>query len=98
RAALAGQLRSSGQTGDAVIGVVVLDPVDGKFAPRTPKQRIIEQRGRRFAPHVLAVPVGSTVSFPNFDPFFHNVFSLSPMRSFDLGIYRSGESREVTFD
>jgi plastocyanin len=98
RGALSGVIQSSGQKGDAVIGVVVLEPADGKYPRRTPKQRIVEQRGRRFAPHVLAVPVGSTVSFPNFDPFFHNVFSLSPARSFDLGIYRSGESREVTFE
>jgi hemoglobin len=97
RASLSGQLRFSGGA-DAVMGVVALTPVDGKFARRAPRQRIVEQRGRRFAPHVLAVPLGSTVSFPNFDPFFHNVFSLSPARSFDLGIYRSGESRDVTFD
>ena len=42
-------------------------------------------------------PAGSTVSFPNFDPIFHNVFSTSPARAFDLGIYKNGESRDVTF-
>ena len=41
--------------------------------------------------------MGSTVSFPNFDPIYHNVFSLSPARAFDLGLYKNGESREVTF-
>ena len=52
----------------------------------------------QFAPHVMAVPVGSTVSFPNFDPVFHNVFSLSESKSFDLGLYKNGDAREVTFD
>jgi hypothetical protein len=46
---------------------------------------------------VLAVPVGSTVAFPNFDNVFHNVFSTSPLAAFDLGIYKAGEAREYTF-
>jgi len=45
----------------------------------------------------MAVPVGSTISFPNFDPYFHNVFSLSSAAAFDLGLYPTGEAREVTF-
>jgi hypothetical protein len=72
--------------------------VSGKFARRLPKQRVIEQRDRTFAPHLMAVPLGSTVSFPNFDPVFHNVFSVSPTRPFDLGIYKDRETREVKFD
>ena len=51
----------------------------------------------QFAPRLLAVPVGSTVSFPNFDKIFHNVFSVSRSRAFDLGIYKAAETREVTF-
>ena len=58
---------------------------------------MIEQRGREFLPHVMAIPVGSTVSFPNFDTVFHNVFSTSPLGAFDLGIYKQGEAREFTF-
>jgi plastocyanin len=65
---------------------------------RVAKQRIVEQRGKTFAPHVMAVPVGSTVSFPNFDPIFHNVFSLSKAKPFDLGMYKNGETREVKLD
>jgi hemoglobin len=80
------------------MGVVMLEPVSGKWKPRTPKQRVLEQRGRQFAPRIMAVPVGSTVSFPNFDPLFHNVFSISKTRPFDLGIYKNGESRAVTFE
>jgi hypothetical protein len=49
-------------------------------------------------PHVLAVPVGSTVQFPNYDPTFHNVFSTSDTKAFDLGLYKNGEARELVFD
>src|SRR5262249_30784657 len=45
---------------------------------------------------VLAIPVGSTVSFPNTDPVFHNVFSVSPTQKFDLGLYKEG-SKDVQF-
>ncbi len=79
-------------------GVVMMWPSNGKFAKRTPKQRVIEQRGKSFAPHVMAVPVGSTVAFPNYDPIFHNVFSLSKSKAFDLGMYKSGESRDIKVD
>jgi plastocyanin len=53
---------------------------------------------KQFSPHVLVVPVGSTVSFPNHDPFNHNVFSLSEEHPFDLGLYSRGEPRSVKFD
>lgn len=56
------------------------------------------QLGETFIPHVLPVVKGSTVAFPNQDPIFHNVFSLSGTRSFDLGRYPKGESRSVDFD
>jgi plastocyanin len=57
----------------------------------------IRQQDRSFAPDLVVVPVGSTVSFPNLDAIFHNVFSLSKPRSFDLGNYPKGETRIVTF-
>jgi hemoglobin len=79
------------------LGVVMLWPERGA-KKRIPKTRNIEQRNKTFAPHVMAVPVGSTVSFPNFDPIFHNVFSLSRARPFDLGMYKNGETREVKLD
>jgi plastocyanin len=56
------------------------------------------QQDLRFQPEVVVVPVGSTVSFPNGDPIFHNVFSLSPVKPFDLGYYPEGETRKITFD
>jgi hypothetical protein len=56
------------------------------------------QKDRMFVPAVLAVPVGGTVDFPNFDPYFHNVFSYSKTRSFDLGRYPEGKSATIVFE
>ena len=56
------------------------------------------QRNKMFMPHFLVVPVGATVSFPNADPFFHNVFSLFDGKRFDLGLYEAGKSRDVRFE
>ena len=53
---------------------------------------------KRFEPQVRAVPLGSTVVFPNQDPILHNVFSVSGENRFDLGLYRGGESGEKTFE
>jgi len=63
----------------------------------TPMRASIRQRGERFVPPVTVATVGSTVDFPNEDPFFHNVFSLSRMATFDLGRYPSGQSRAQQF-
>jgi truncated hemoglobin YjbI/plastocyanin len=93
---LHGVIKIDGKAPDG-LGVVMLWPEKGG-ARRTPKQRVIEQRNKAFAPHVMAIPVGSTVTFPNFDSVFHNVFSLSKVKPFELGMYRSGETREVKFD
>jgi hemoglobin len=93
---LAGAMKVEGAAGP-ILGVVALEPASGKWKKRTPKQRTMEQRNREFAPRMLAISAGSTVSFPNFDPVFHNVYSTSHARAFDLGIYKNGESRDVTF-
>src|SRR4051812_9431762 len=72
-----------------------------KDAPPRPTAAVhaeIRQRGEAFIPRVVAVPVGSQVDFPNDDPIYHNVFSLSRAKSFDLGRYPRGESRHVRFD
>ena len=68
--------------------------------PRTlPPVRVeIVQRNETFVPRVVAVPVGSVVAFPNADPIYHNVFSLSRARPFNLGRYPRGRSREERFD
>jgi len=77
---------------------VTLEPANGKFRKRAAKHRVMEQRNREFAPKIMAVPVGSTVSFANFDGIYHNVFSRSDVQAFDLGIYKNGQSRDVTFE
>jgi hemoglobin len=94
---LNGSLKIDGKAPSG-LGVVMLTPVKGGAKKRVAKTRVIEQRGKAFAPHVMAIPVGSTVSFPNFDNVFHNVFSLSKPAAFDLGMYKSGESRDMKFD
>jgi plastocyanin len=58
----------------------------------------MDQRSETFVPHVLAITVGTTVDFPNSDVVFHNVFSLSKTRPFDLGRYSRGHSKSVRFD
>ena len=58
----------------------------------------LTQRNKSFEPHLLIVPVGSVVEFPNRDPFFHNVFSLFEGKRFDLGLYEAGSTRDVHFD
>jgi plastocyanin len=92
---LSGSVMLDGKVG--TYGLVTLEPANGKWKPRTPKKIVIEQRNREFLPNLAAVSVGSTVSFPNFDSVFHNVFSTSPLSAFDLGLYKAGEAREFTF-
>jgi hypothetical protein len=58
----------------------------------------MDQRNERFVPHVLAVTVGSVVEFPNSDRTYHNVFSLSRAKRFDLGRYAAGKSKSVRMD
>lgn len=58
----------------------------------------MEQKDKGFRPHLLVVPLGSSVEFPNLDPFFHNVFSQFNGKRFDLGLYEAGSTRTVLFD
>ncbi len=55
------------------------------------------QKGKEFHPHLLIVPAGTMVEFPNLDPFFHNVFSLFDGKRFDLGLYEAGSTRSIRF-
>ena len=84
-----------------VTEVVLLIPVNqlpGKTLALTPDSFSIEQHNLQLIPHMLVIPIGSVVNFPNHDNVFHNIFSLSPTKRFDLGRYPEGESRNVTFD
>ena len=80
--------------------VVWLRPVDPQVATRpAPASNLrLTQHNKSFEPHVLVVPVGAVVEFPNRDPFFHNVFSLFDGKRFDLGLYEAGGTRNVSFD
>ena len=69
-------------------------PAGDDAANRVPQ---VQQLDRRFQPDLVVVPIGSTVSFPNMDPIFHNIYSLSKPKAFDLGSYDKGETRKVTF-
>ena len=71
--------------------------LDGAVPPRSARP-VMRQEGLTFVPHVLAIPKGSTVEFPNVDSIFHNVFSLSKAASFDLGRYPKGSSKSIRFD
>lgn len=71
--------------------------LDGSF-PAPPATATLEQKNRQFSPDMIVVPVGSMVSFPNLDPIFHNVFSLSKPKSFDLGNYPNGQTKTVSFN
>lgn len=67
-------------------------------APTAESGVTMAQADTAFVPALVVVPVGTTVGFPNRDPFFHNVFSYSRAARFDLGRYPRGESKDVMFE
>jgi hypothetical protein len=81
----------------AVVWIPDTAPKPGALEPPSALPRIAS-KSKRFNPRISAVPVGATVDFPNLDGIFHNVFSLSPGAKFDLGLYRNGATRTMTFD
>ncbi len=102
---IANRSRADGNKPDNSNAVVWLTPVPGSSSHENEIQSQLErqkfqllQQHKRFDPHVLVVPVGSVVDFPNLDPFFHNVFSLFDGKRFDLGLYEAGTTHSVHFD
>ena len=85
---------------DIVVWLKPLDPAFKNEAVNASSQKKFQliQHNKTFQPHVLVVPVGSVVDFPNRDPFFHNVFSLFDGKRFDLGLYEAGATNSVRFD
>jgi plastocyanin len=78
-------------------GVVVwLEPLAGPPS-LTAGRFTLDQKNKKFTPHVLAAPVGATVDFPNHDPIFHNAFSNFAGQPFDTGLYAPGTSHRITF-
>jgi plastocyanin len=78
--------------------LVRLEPVGVKTPRVAPGKFQMVTRGKMVLPHVLAIPAGSTVDFPNDDPISHNLFSLSSNNAFDLGLYRKGAGKSQKFD
>jgi plastocyanin len=79
--------------------VVYLDPAPrAAFDTREEPRPRLDQRNETFVPHVLPIVAGTTVDFPNNDQTYHNVFSLSKTKTFDLGRYAVGRSKSVRFD
>jgi plastocyanin len=98
-----GEGRAHANKKDRANVVVWLSPLDDRTlksiseaAAATPPRLV--QRDKTFTPHLLVVPAGTAVEFPNRDPFFHNVFSLFEGKRFDLGLYEAGTTRIVHFD
>jgi plastocyanin len=81
-----------------VVSLTPLSPSEAASLREAPIRSTLTQKNKKFSPHLLVVPPGSVVDFPNRDPFFHNVFSLFEGKRFDLGLYESGTSRSVKFD
>ena len=86
-----------GNNAGVVVWLTPLNPSEPATARPAQRYRLA-QKNKQFEPHLLVLPVGSAVEFPNHDPFFHNVFSLYKGKRFDLGLYEAGESRSVHFD
>lgn len=71
----------------------------GAHAPAAqPVSAEMATENKQFLPRLVVLPAGSTLGFPNHDPFNHNVFSLSPEQPFDLGLYGRGGAKSVTFE
>ena len=93
-----GALSGRAMAGGKLIADVVVW-LDAPSAPRPRERRfVVRQRNMEFVPRVLAAPVGSTVDLPNNDRVFHNVFSFTNGRPFDLGLYPTGASKRITLD
>jgi len=87
--------KSQQNNNQAIVFLTSAKPQKLKLSGATPQMQQID---KSFKPWLLSVTVGTTVDFPNNDPIFHNVFSYSKTKIFDLGRYRQGKYKSVTFD
>lgn len=87
-------------TPDVVVSLegVAPETVKAQISAAGPRKAVLDQRNMKFVPFVLPVLVGTTVDFPNNDKSWHNVYSKSEAKKFDVGLYAPGKSRNVTFD
>jgi plastocyanin len=81
-------------TADVIVYVVGFDEAGQTDKPAAQ----VAQKGRKFVPDLVAVTVGQSVTFPNYDSFLHNVFSQSSARKFDLGSFKKGETKDKVFE
>lgn len=87
-------------TMDVVVSVegIPADIAKAQLPAVNSKKAVLDQRELKFVPYVLPVAVGTTVDFPNNDKSWHNAYSKSEAKQFDLGLYSPGKTRSVTFD
>ncbi len=99
-ASTAGKVKSARIPQDVVVWLKPLEHAAARDASIhvQAKRPVLVQKDKNFEPHLLAVEVGTSVDFPNRDPFFHNVFSLFDGKRFDLGLYEAGATNTVRFD
>jgi plastocyanin len=102
---VAGPSQQRAKTTDSSNVVIWLSPLSSELVGEAssklnelPHRFHLVQSRKRFEPHLLVIPAGSMVEFPNRDPFFHNVFSLFDGKRFDLGLYEAGTTRSIKFD
>jgi plastocyanin len=93
--AITAQLPDGSPLADAVVTV---QPLGKKLPAAAPVQTVVDQMNRMFAPEVIVIPVGSTVSFPNSDSVSHQIYSFSPAKKFQLPLYRGKPYPPVLFD
>ena len=86
-----------GIVSEAANAVVWIEGLKGAAASR-PLRAEMKSQGKKFVPRVVAVEKSAEVDFPNADAIYHNVFSVSPANRFDLGLYRSGGSKQKRFE
>ncbi|HEX8815788.1 MAG TPA: hypothetical protein VF753_09825 [Terriglobales bacterium] len=89
--------KTNANPANVAVWLVPLTPAPTMTSTNSVRPRLV-QKNKSFEPHILIVPVGTEVEFPNHDPFFHNVFSLFEGKRFDLGLYEAGTTRNVLFD
>ena len=97
-ATIQGWVRQNRGAGTERAGSVVwVDDIPGEF-PAPKAHAILDQKNMRFIPHILTILAGTTVDFRNSDPLLHNVFSISPAKQFNLGLYPRGRVPAILFD
>lgn len=93
---LSGHVTVTGRNHPGASTIVYAEPLDAP-APDRPVRAMMAQKNKTLVPHLVVVPVNSTIDFPNRDDIFHNIFSDSRPHPFDLGLYRAGASKSQTF-